>query len=547
MIEFEHPTLLLLSILFAPILIGYAEIHFRIPGIPGRLFKKAPEIIFDLPHRAQNDAAIPLFLFIKDAHRFPVELLELEVDICLPNQKKSLKTWRINLNQSVREKFFSRVFLMPPDHFSLGKHTLIATLTYRVGAKTYRLRQDNYSHIPHHPFSIYIADEPLPSLPGLQWGDLHIHSNYTDDAVEFGAPIRETALCARVLGLDFIAITDHSFDLDNDPDDYFKKDPQLRKWQHFQREIKQLNEEFHDVTILPGEEVSTGNSRGQNVHCLLIGNRNFYPGCGDSGDKIFNHRPTTMLPELIKNVRQNEQNALIIAAHPFDEPPFSNRIILNRGRWHPKDLQRKALDFWQILNGRVDKYFHKGLAAWKKSLLAGNKTGIISGTDAHGNFNCFRQIKTPFFKMIYHREQLLGQTRSGVFSEKPLTHANLTDILRKKRVIISNGPAAALTVLQTDQKKNIGDTIKSNTHFQIDLAAASSKEFGYLHKIKLITGDFHSGKEIVREINPGYQAFHFGDVICFEDGLKSGYIRLKVQTTKNQRQNFCLTNPIWIE
>ncbi|MCB0292329.1 MAG: hypothetical protein KDH97_18890, partial [Calditrichaeota bacterium] len=30
---------------------GYAEIHYRLPGIPSRLFKKEPEIIFDLPFR----------------------------------------------------------------------------------------------------------------------------------------------------------------------------------------------------------------------------------------------------------------------------------------------------------------------------------------------------------------------------------------------------------------------------------------------------------------------------------------------------------------
>ncbi len=547
MIEFEHPTLFLLSILFAPLLIGYAEIHFRIPGMPSRLFKKEPEIIFDLPHRAQNDTAIPLFLFIKDAHLFPVELLELEVTIFLQNHKNSLKKWRINLDQIVQEKFFSKVLMMPPDHFTLGEHTLVATLTYRIGAKTYQLQQDNYSRIPHHPFSIYIADEALPSLPGLHWGDLHIHSNYTDDAVEFGAPIRETALCARALGLEFIAITDHSFDLDNDPDDYFKKDPRLRKWQHFQQEIEQLNNELHDVTILPGEEVSTGNSRGQNVHCLLIGNRQFYPGSGDSGDKIINHRPTMMLPELIKNVRQKDKSALILAAHPFDDPPFLTKIILNRGRWYSKDLQHKALDFWQILNGRIDKYFQNGLAAWKKSLLVGSKTGIVSGTDAHGNFNCFRQIKTPFFKMIYHREQLLGQTRTGVFSEKPLTHADLMDVLQKKRVIVSTGPAASLTALQTDQINNIGDTIRGNTDFQLKIMAASTKEFGYLQKIKLITGDFHSGKEIVRIINPGNQSYLFDDTFLFEKGLNSGYVRLKVQTANNPHQNFCLTNPIWIE
>ena len=63
------------------VFIGYAETHFRLPGIPSRYFQKAPEIIFDLPYRCVLGKQIPLFLFVKDADQFPIKLCNIEVSI----------------------------------------------------------------------------------------------------------------------------------------------------------------------------------------------------------------------------------------------------------------------------------------------------------------------------------------------------------------------------------------------------------------------------------------------------------------------------------
>ena len=62
-------------------ILAYAEIHFRFPFLPSRLYQKEPEIIFDLPFRAKLNDAVPLFLFVKDAHRFPVKLIELHLEV----------------------------------------------------------------------------------------------------------------------------------------------------------------------------------------------------------------------------------------------------------------------------------------------------------------------------------------------------------------------------------------------------------------------------------------------------------------------------------
>ena len=60
-----------------------------------------------------------------------------------------------------------------------------------------------------------------------------------------------------------MAITDHSYDLDNMVQNYKKNDPELKKWQLFLAETAKLNQELEDFVIIPGEEVSVGNHKKQ--------------------------------------------------------------------------------------------------------------------------------------------------------------------------------------------------------------------------------------------------------------------------------------------
>lgn len=538
----ESDLLWILSSYLLFIVLGYAEIHFRVKGIPSYLYKAEPEILFDLPHRGQTGQAIPLFLFVKDADRFPVALERLKISIAAsPAAVTHLESV---LDQRVESKFFSCTFHLPAHHFpQQGHYRLLAELSYRVNHRPRRLRLDNYRSIPQNPFSIYISADPLPALPGWHWGDLHLHSNFTDDQVEFGAPLRETALCARSAGLSFIALTDHSYDLDDAPGNYLASDPNLSKWRQFLEECERSNGLFPGFVVLAGEEVSAGNQRGQNVHCLVLGNRTFYPGSGDGGEKLFENRPTFSLEELFRRVQSASEGAVIAAAHPFDQPPLAQQWVLNRGYWRREDLYREGVDYWQILNGRRDKFFEQGLRAWIEALLAGRRSGIIAGTDAHGNFNCFRQVSIPFFKMVRRRGQLLGETRTGIYSEKPLTRATLLEALKQKRAIISDGPAAELSVYQEGRLYRIGDTARPGLPATVKIAALSSREFGVLKSALLCLGE--RGQKEERELIiplPG-DAYRHRTEMEFPAGLPAGYLRLTVHAG----ERLCLTNPIWVE
>jgi hypothetical protein len=531
-----------LLFLLIPI-IFYAEIHFRIRGVPSLLYKKEPEIVFDLPHRSQVGQTVPLFLFIKDANQFPIHMEKISIKISCKQSKQPVVITK-DINEDINTKFVTKTIYLTSDHFlNPGLYSITAELIYRVGKKRKRIIQDNYRTISHSPFKLRVSDNSLPLLPGWHWGDLHLHSNFTEDQVEFGAPIEASALCAKSVGLDFIAITDHSFDFE---DNYFSEDNNENRWEFFLEKISNHKTNPAEFIIMPGEEVSTGNHKNQNVHCLVIGNQTFYSGMGDGAKKLFKNTPTTILADLIQNVR-SEDKAIIAAAHPFDVPPLSQKVVLNRGFWHLEDLFQDGLDYWQILNGKLDKSFLEALNYWKSALLDGRRIGIIAGNDAHGNFNCYRQINIPLLKITKHRQQLLGVMRTGVFIEKEWNKESLFSALKKKRSVISTGPLISLSGEQNEAQYHIGDEIKANNPFHLTVKANSTKEFGNLGYIYLYHGSLEKKREHHISLNREVFGFEFDDHLNFKNGLSTGYLRAEVFTSKEGWNQFCLTNPIWIK
>ena len=68
------------------------------------------------------------------------------------------------------------------------------------------------------------------------------------------------------MGLNFVAFTDHSYDLDDLADNFQKNDPNLQKWDHFKAEVTEVQLKQDKLLIIPGEEVSVGNHKNQNIH-----------------------------------------------------------------------------------------------------------------------------------------------------------------------------------------------------------------------------------------------------------------------------------------
>ncbi len=533
----------LLSLVLATLPVAYAEIHYRWPGIPSRLFMRQPEIIFDLPHRVKQGKPIPLFLLVKDAHRYPATLQRVRVEVSHPASSQTGR-WESEIDRQADQRFRSDCLELPEHLFPQpGRYELVAELDYQCNGRQYTLKQDNYRQGQKLPFRIYVSEHELPGLPGLFWGDLHLHSSYTEDQIEFGAPLSAIRTCAGALGLQFAAVTDHSYDLDDLPGSYKKRDPQLRKWKQFLQECRRLNREPGNVLILPGEEVSCGNRRGQNVHCLVIGCPDFIPGYGDSGEQPLFNRPTLTLSEVHQQARQAAPHTLIAAAHPFETPPRSQRMLLNRGDWDDEDLRLPQLDFWQILNGSVDKTFRRGRSKWIAALLSGRRIRICAGADAHGNFNISRQIVLPFWKMSAARNQLLGFSRTGVFLEDDLSSETLLRALRSGAVSISTGPALRIQAEHGDWKVQIGQELEKAESYSISVKAVSTPEFGEICRVSLFCGNTETAREQEIKLLIAPAGYEFETSIRM-DMDAPGYLRAEVYTT--QKDSLCLTNPIWI-
>ena len=124
----------------------------------------------------------------------------------------------------------------------------------------------NYPLCTNDKMGTYISENPYPNDGNVIYGDLHYHSNLTEDMVEFGAPLQTTLDAAECMGLDFFCNTDHSYDLDDKAGSWTESDPQLIKWNDSRKEIYNLNKNnSYSSFIIPSEELTLHNIKGRNI------------------------------------------------------------------------------------------------------------------------------------------------------------------------------------------------------------------------------------------------------------------------------------------
>ncbi|MFC1569996.1 CehA/McbA family metallohydrolase, partial [bacterium] len=409
--------------------------------------------------------------------------------------------------------------------------------------KTNQFKNDNLWSSSHRPFNITIASEPLPSLNNWHHGDLHFHSAITNDQVEYGAPLVPTARMAKALGLNFMAVTDHSYDLDDHEDNYLKNNPELPKWKTMHQETENIEKET-GLIMIPGEEVSCGNHRDENVHLLLLNNREYFPGAGDSNERWFVNNPDLNIREILDKI---DQATLAFAAHPG--VPFAplQRILLKRGVWNDKDYNHPRLNGMQIYNGCHDRAFQRGRQIWIRQLLQGKRLILIAGNDAHGNFNRHRKLGQPFLYISESEEHTFGRGRTLLHLPSGINRDQIITAIKQGKACITTGPV--LDILLKHQKgtsAGIGASI-SGEQFKIEIRGKSTSEFGQLIKCHIYMGNLNTKKESLwKKIN------HFTDVYQFSETVNisiqhSAYLRAELHSKNASSKFFCMTNPIWIE
>ncbi len=520
-----------------PFVLLYPEIHYVFRCFPfSRYFIKQPEILFDVPSRIDPGQKLPALLLIKDADRFPVILESVRLRI----GEENFLELDVTLKQNIAARLWYRVFSLDVPESLRGQTVLVHTELHLIcRKKKLTIRQDNLPGMKRKPFRVHLARERLPLPDSWIAGDMHIHSDYTSDQVEFGAPIPATVELAKVMGLSFAAITDHSYDLDDEEMNFLKNDPGLPKWKKFQEEVGNLNAAEEPFILIPGEEVTCRNSKERNVHCLVLNEPRYIPGSGDGAEKWLNTRSEHSVRELPDIV---SDDALVIAAHPMAPVPFLQHLLINRGNWSARDCETLFLHGLQILNGNRDAAFYKGLKEWVKLLLNGKRVFIFGGNDAHGNFSRFRQVRMPMISLIEKEGfQIFGEAKTVLrVSDGRITLQAVLDSIRQGRAIITDGPFISLTL--TNEKKDqaeLGGTI-SGHNFSVHIETASTAEFGALSDVRIIYGKINNEEKIIGGFHPGQYQFRREIKLSAE---APGYIRAELETADG---HFGYTNPVWI-
>lgn len=520
----------------------YAEVHYRIGKIFSRYFAKEPEIVADVPWRVERGQLLPVLLIVKDAHYFPIELTRVSITASLDKNRFVLLDKYYD-RKAIKDSFWHKVFECTYPKAIGAWVEIDVRIEYLINHILKICHNDNYKLLSHKPFKIFIDEDPLPGEKFCQFGDMHVHSNFTNDQVEFGAPIDATLKMARAMGHRFVAITDHSYDLDDREDNYIQKDVTLTKWKKFWQEVNGLNRKNRNFFILGGEELSVGNNASKNVHLLLLNNRQFVHGDGDSAEKWLQNKPSEHVSEIVPHL---EKNVISFAAHPATPPPWIQKVLIRRGTWEAKDYQVPNLDGLQMWNGDKNFFLNFGLAQWIELLLSGHRLTLIAGNDAHGNFNRFRQIAIPHVTMREVVNEVFGTARTGLLFDKRLSENNVINIFKKGRIIVTDGPYAEFTIEHKNHNFRIGDTFCYKNGV-VKIRAQSSSFFGTLQKLELVVASLDQKKEAQKyEISLSSGCFEILKTIQLSNLPPKGYIRLQV-TSKDSHSYHCFTNPIYID
>ena len=418
----------------------YAETHFKFKLPWSLLYKPWPEIIFDAPFQFVPRVEPYLWIVVRDADHFPTTIKSAEIvlksaiDECCGTYFENARAQDAqfqdaqsqdaarpdivickDMNIEVREQM--KFVPLALGKIPAGAYEAHCKLTVERNGKSQTFERWNLPRLKPVPLRFKVLNETLPIAPGYAAGEMHCHTHYSADHVEYGATPEVLQLAAKAVGLDFVNCTDHAYDFAFTQEDYTKEaDSPVPRFQKLREEIAALpkkDENGGDMPLmLAGEEVSAGNSKGENVHMTVLAPEGYLPGLGDCGRYWLENRPTRSIKQIL-----NMTEAHCFAAHPFQQMGLLEKFVFRRGYWKPEDLQLKnkhsirGLQFW---NGIRDEGFKLGREFWINELGKGNYLLPIGGNDAHGDLNSMTAVNLPLISLKHTRAHTFGNVRTVV-------------------------------------------------------------------------------------------------------------------------------------
>ncbi len=513
----------------------YSEMHHRFKFAGSRYFKDEPEIIADIPFRTNSNQKIPILLLVKDSDQYPIHLVKVTFEI------KNILSHTIDFNEDIKSHWWYKTINI--ENVEEGFHEIDVVFYYQVNGVNKKCTNHNLNINNSLPLHLNITSKPYPRIKNLIYGDLHYHTNITEDMVEFGAPIESTHSTLKALELDFVCNTDHSYDCDDKIGSWAETDPHLTKWKDSRELISRINDKDRFVNfILPSEELSLHNKDGYIIHALILNNDRFLPGQGDGAEIPFNFACEYSTENVGLAL---SEKALCIAAHPSCPVPLMHKFFFKRGKWEFDDLTQNHVSGMQIFNGELDEGFYLGIKQWIKLLLNGFKKYIYAGNDAHGNFNKFRQIRLPMISINEKDAQILGEHRSGIILTEKFENKIDDTIfsLKNGHCFVTNGPLLILNYIEDcGTIKLMGESTNCNKGvlkltFKTDISLSENGE------IKIIHGIVNSQESVVETINIDKEEMGLNLDIKVK---RDSYYRCEYWGKSYRGKRVAMTNPIWI-
>ncbi len=536
--------------------------------VPLRYDDKAKDVFADAPWRVQSDR-MPILVMVKDADIYgDYDLGNVEVyldedcdDDNDETKDKYLGTenkWYGTVVDASSYNLYNAGDWYGITHLTPTKYNLSGNVCFHVVIREIGGWLDP-DWDAHSHFKVKIVDNMLPTLTNWYAGDTHYHSSYTDNPWEFGFPIEATVEAGKSIGLDWNAITDHSFDIG----DSKTTDPN-HKWDALKREVNTYSSESYKLIL--GEEVSCyGHDiiwsiwslsyiRGV-VHFLVLGMENFENVDGTGLDFIPGGHDdptcigctTSNLEEVIEMV--NIQGGVSYAAHP--EGHRGEEVgYLDRVPWILEDYDLVGYNGLQIWNEKYSQgndwkvQLDKGLSNWTRLLLNGRRNVFIAGgSDAHGDFS----HHTGGFQVpIIKNDNAFGKVRTYIYAET-FDNEGILNALRNGHSIMTDGPVIAFTI--NDEIIGGKTTVCANSDFDVSFEGASTLEFGPEIDYDIYVGIIGEAENLVdggylyanpprttkRTLNTGTDCDN-----------KNCYVRINASSSVNGETYRAYTNPIWV-
>jgi hypothetical protein len=428
------------------------------------------DFLADAPWRVKSlDAKIPLILTIKDADQNDCIVDTFQIWIYDKiNNRDSLIHRIIYGGLTVNSKRWEEFWEVSVNDLRSSPYNL--TISDNDTLK-FNLRLSFRDNILSEYFTQYlrvvIGTSGFPAFANWYSGDSHFHSEFTDNAYEFGSSIKATSKAGSAMGLDWLTVTDHSCDF-----------PAVGVG--FPALLDSINKYnlSSSCMMVRGQEVTIDNNNTNNlvddkIH-LLVYNQNLFIR-GPENYFTFTNDNSGNLTYLNSALTQNV-NAISYAAHPLDEMlNVAGSLIGNLLAWSDNNYSDalthrdnfKGLEFWNTKelftkditstlinpfpfnqNSTNKTYTYKSHltlaeSKWIQLLMndlpsfnSTKKLFALGGSDAHGDLNYQVYSSTNLVAC----DNAIAKVRTLAYLPNGKTLDNLLSALKNGNTVVSDGP-----------------------------------------------------------------------------------------------------------